>query len=220
MLVYCSGRAAESSIYSIESCSFSGFQYAIRGTERGYPGSLRRCTISDCEYGLYVNCPGLNGTVNTDVSWNTFIRCQDAICIPRLPDSITSYIYRIHDNIFIDCGRDLNITQSGSFYCYGNFFGTGEVDSVRRTASLNAGESTRIIVNPCRESRIWQEGDPYWIDPALPTEIVNEDANSFVIDADALDKPDDSYTGFRLEISVWTLGEHGLSMIGFWSFGW
>ena len=211
ILVNCNGHAGESSIYSISDCSFSGFQYAVRGTATGYQGSVMGCTISDCEYGVYVNCPELNGAENVELSWNTFIRCQEPICILRLPFTITSYMYRIHDNSFINCGRhDINITDAGTFFCYGNYFADAEYD--RRTARLYAGEGTTIIANPCRENRSWQNDDPYWIDPALPTVILNSAANSMTIDASAFD-------GTNISIDVVSMGDAGLDMIGTWTFG-
>ncbi|MBQ1289756.1 MAG: hypothetical protein IIY28_00245, partial [Lachnospiraceae bacterium] len=209
VLVNCSGQTYGSSIGAIWECSFSGFDYAIRGTATGYPGNIRNCSFNGCDYGLYIDCPGLNAMINTDVTGNTFRNCEDAICIPKLPYSITSYIYRIHDNSFLGSQEnDINITQEGTFFCYGNFFGVD--NSNRRSAILHEGPNTRIIVNPCRE-RI--DSHAYWIDPAHSTEILNTDAGSMAIDAAV-------FTGDgTITISVVDAGEAGLDTIGTWIFG-
>ena len=211
VLVTCNGHAGESSIYGVDDCSFSGFKYAVRGTASGYQGSVMGCTITDCEYGVYVDCPDLNAAGNSELSWCTFIRCQDAIYITKLPKTITAYMYRIHDNIMIGCGRDINIADAGTFFCYGNFFGSDR--DTRRTALLNSGESTRIIANPCRRSAGWGVGAEYWIDPALPTEILNGEAGNMTIDAEAFDEEQE------INIDVVEIGESGLDLVGTWTFG-
>ena len=201
-----------SSIYGVQRCRFSGFDYAIRGTAEGYPGSIGECVLEDCDYGLYLDCPDFLAAGNCHVSWNTFIRCGDAICIVKLPATVTSYMYRIFDNRFIDCGRDLNIPCAGNFFCYGNYFGDGQQPTQRRTAQLVPGENTRIIANPCRRTYDWFEGDPYWIDPDLPTGILNNEASQLQIASNAFGEK-------KVEIEVLNLNEGALETVGVWTFG-
>ena len=209
VLVIGTAEESASSIYAIYECSFSGFDYAARGTTGGYQGSVFGCTISDCDYGVYIDCD-FNAAGNTENCDNTYIRCGDAILINKLPRTITAYMYRIHDNTFIDCGRDINITDAGTFLCYGNYFGLDQ--DTRRTARLLSGQYTKIVANPCRRRSRFGTNSLYWIDPALPTEILNSSADSLVIDSEA-------FTGEQINIDVVSMGQNGLDIVGTWSFG-
>ena len=199
------------SIYSIMGCSFSGFDYAVRGTSGGYPGSLQSSTFSDCEHGLYIDCPSLKAAGNSNVGGNTFLNCGDAITIAKLPYTITSYRYRVQDNVFINSGRsDIKASQAGTFFCYGNFFGSSF--DVRKTAKLIEENGAHIIANPCRESAEKLYGSEYWIDPALPTEILITEAGELLISPVA-------FTGEKIRIDVVKLAEDDLALQGTWTFG-
>ena len=209
LLVNCSGQTLESSIGGISECTFSDFDYAIRGTDTGYPGSIWNCEFIGSGCGLYIDCQGLNAAINVEVEKNTFSGCQNAICIPNLPVSITSYVYRIHDNVFLGEGQtDINITQPGTFFCYGNYFGIDRND--RRSAILFEGPNTRIIVNPCRER---PDSNTYWIDPTLPTDILRSEASSIAIDRAAFGNNQ------SVTINVVDVGDTGLDTVGIWTFG-
>ena len=199
------------SLLSIDDCSFSGFDYGVRGTRGGYPGSLWGCTFSDCTCGLYIDCPNLNAAGNPLVIGNTFIDCGDAISVLKLPFTITSYAYRIHDNVFVRSSRsDIKASQSGTFFCYGNFFGSSF--DARRTAKLTEENGAHIIANPCRESPEKLNSSEYWIDPALPTEILITEAGELLISPDA-------FTGEKIRIDVVDLVDDDLALQGTWTFG-
>ena len=199
------------SIMGIMNCSFSGFDYAVRGTRGGYPGSLFESTVSNCSCGLYIDCPNLNAGGNSLVRGNTFIDCGDAVRIVKLPYVITAYDYRIFDNIFVSSSNsDINVSQAGTFFCYGNFFGSSF--DARRSALLVEENGAHIVANPCRASVAQVNSNAYWIDPTLPTEILITEAGSLLISAGAL-------SGDAITIDLVDLSEDGLTLVGSWNFG-
>ena len=199
------------SIMGIMNCSFSGFDYAVRGTRGGYPGSLFESTVSNCSCGLYIDCPNLNAGGNSLVRGNTFIDCGDAVRIVKLPYVITAYDYRIFDNIFVSSSNsDINVSQAGTFFCYGNFFGSSF--DARRSALLVEETGAHIVANPCRASVAQVNSNAYWIDPTLPTEILITEAGSLLISAGAL-------SGDAITIDLVDLSEDGLTLVGSWNFG-
>ena len=199
------------SIMGIMNCSFSGFDYAVRGTRGGYPGSLLESTVSNCSCGLYIDCPNLNAGGNSLVRGNTFIDCGDAVRIVKLPYVITAYDYRIFDNIFVSSSNsDINVSQAGTFFCYGNFFGSSF--DARRSALLVEENGAHIVANPCRASVAQVNSNAYWIDPALPTEILITEAGELLISPDA-------FTGEKIRIDVVDLVDDDLALQGTWTFG-
>ena len=199
------------SIMGIMNCSFSGFDYAVRGTRGGYPGSLFESTVSNCSCGLYIDCPNLNAGGNSLVRGNTFIDCGDAVRSVKLPYVITAYDYRIFENIFVSSSNsDINVSQAGTFFCYGNFFGSSF--DARRSALLVEENGAHIVANPCRASVAQVNSNAYWIDPTLPTEILITEAGSLLISAGAL-------SGDAITIDLVDLSEDGLTLVGSWNFG-
>ena len=210
-VLYAEATQSQRSIYAISGCSFSGFDYAVRSTAEGYTGTLSYSNISDCDYGLYIDCPDLNGAGNSEVCWNTFTNCGDAVYIAKLPWTITAYIYRIHDNSFINCGRsDISILDAGTYFCYGNYFGLS--NDTRRSANIVEANGACVIANPCREDPYWIGSNRYWIDPAHRTQILISEADSLRISAEALN-------GERVTINVVALVNSSLNTVGIWTFG-
>ena len=196
---------------SVHDCSFTGFDYGIRATDKGYCGSVGGCSFDGCRNGLYLDCTQLNdAAANTQVDHNSFRNCSEAgVTIGDLPLSITYYRFRILNNIFCNNTVDIRYLRRGSLFCYKNYFTDGED---RRSARLDEPDGGCIIVNPCRKDQenMWDDNALLWIDndPNLHNQILNEEADSMPIDPDSLDSVQLSIVegaDVRL-VAVWEFG--------------
>lgn len=200
-------------IGSVTGCSFSGFDYGIRSTDRGYVDGIAGNVFSGCKYGIYIDSSGVGRNIGPELSViqnNTFQNSSDsAIMLEKLPQSLSAYRFRVTNNIFLGNSKDMKISgQSNKYYAYKNYFGAGNGDN--RTAALEANGNV-IITNPRRSS---QTTDDLYVDnSAGSTDILNSEANGLVIDGDSLSNAADDTV---INVLDGNAGEE--TVVGKWKF--
>lgn len=200
-------------IGSVTGCSFSGFDYGIRSTDRGYVDGIAGNVFSGCKYGIYIDSSGVGKNIGPELSViqnNTFQNSSDsAIMLEKLPASLSAYRFRVTNNIFLGNSKDMKISgQSNKYYAYKNYFGAG--NGANRTAALEANGNV-IITNPRRSS---QTADDLYVDnSAGSTDILNNEANGLVIDGDSLSNAADDTV---INVLDGTAGEE--TVVGKWKF--
>jgi len=200
-------------IGSVTGCSFSGFDYGIRSTDRGYVDGIAGNVFSGCKYGIYIDSSGVGKNIGPELSViqnNTFQNSSDsAIMLEKLPQSLSAYRFRVTNNIFLGNSKDMKISgQSNKYYAYKNYFGAG--NGANRTAALEANGNV-IITNPRRSS---QTTDDLYVDnSAGSTDILNNEANDLVISGDSLSNAADDTV---VNILDGTAGSE--TVVGKWKF--
>lgn len=221
IFAYCENNAeyAQGDVYGIENCSFTGFDYGVRGTSKGFACASFSNYFSHCKVGFLMDCGGKNaGRFGSDTSGSTFEHCGTAIEMRSLPSVISPYQYRIYECNFINNDLDISSGLSARLYCYRNYFGayTEGGSNVLARPSRTRG---LVITNPRYLYPIYsynQDALALSLDPENETEILNHEADSLTMDADALAKEVDDADGtVSINVldedeqvqAVWTFGE-------------
>lgn len=216
-------------LVGVTECTFRNFDYGIRATRDGLPGSIQLCTIENCTYGFYLD--GGPEASSTEHTKNTFVDNTVAVYIRALPEGLTNYRLRFHDNRFIHNKTDILNLVPGKFYFYRNWYGHfknlkdlelmtvaeedeysdrvypwGEEES--RSAIIDEGNVSTVISNPRQ-----MEDGTLGIDnaPGLHSMILNNEAAGLRISGEnlaALEGPADITILGKNEqpIAVWTFG--------------
>lgn len=167
-----------SDIYNVQDCTFTGFDYGIYNTEKGYT-VCRRCVFTDCAVAYLLDCADKrNGNGNSDMEDCRFVNCETAIRIKGLPQTHTPYNYRIHNCDFIGNEIDIDVSQEGRFYFIENYYGDPkhENDPVKEAGDVHK-----------RPPRVRGRGyadvvvNPRWRDP-VTLDGSNHSSNHLIVD--------------------------------------
>lgn len=204
-------------ICGVHSCTFTGFYYGLCSTACGYAGFTSECTISGCEYGIYIDCKGTPGGGNDDFQGNAFLGNKTAVCIRNLPNGSSPYSMRFHDNVFLNNHKEFKVTTPGNkhyYYFYRNFYSGKNQDTMLLTATeetprpaeVEVEGSAIVLTDPCRTSSNLWESSALWV--FGDTSILNREADTLLIAEDALaGNQIEVMSDNATQIAVWTFGE-------------
>lgn len=214
---YEGNESAQGDVYGINSCSFTGFDYGVRSTSRGYACAQFNNNFSNCRVGYLIDCGGkTGGSLNAVTGNSTFENCGTAIKIQSLPDYIAPYAYRIYACNFISNGVDISSGLPARLYCYRNYFGAyaGDGSDVLARPSRTQG---LVVTNPRYLYPVYSYNqNALSLDAENETAILNDEADSLTMDADALDEKIANADGtVSIDVldedekvqAVWTFGE-------------
>ena len=194
----------------IENCSFTGYDVALASNQYGNLNPIR-CTFVDNNIAALVDVEDLQWNMSLN-AWdgNLFQQNGTAVKIESFNDFLSPYQFRITNSDFVGNGVDFDVDCAATLYFYQNFYGelpnSGDVADAKHTPPTVACDHsiTKIITNPR-----WKEPVLAWenqavtfsllaepvltnyltADWALPTEIVNEEADGLTLAAAAFQEP-------------------------------
>lgn len=214
---YESNQFAHGDVYGINNCSFTGFDYGVRSTNKGYACAQFANSFKNCKVGYLLDCGGkTGGSANAVTGNSTFENCGTAIEIRSLPNYISAYKYRIYECNFIGNGTDIKSGLSARLYCYRNYFGAYSGENILARPSRTVGN---VIANPRYLYPVYTynlDALVLSLDSEAKTEILNKEAGSLTMDADALGKEVANADGtVSINVldedeqvqAVWTFGE-------------
>ena len=190
----------------ISGCTFTGFDYGVRGISDSAATLNGPCQFFNCKVGYQLEGdPGNHARVRNCI----FVKCGAAIRILKMPQNFAPYNYRIFECDFLSCGTDLDVQAKGRFYFHRNYFGEVNPNQApdqwdswsfrSRTVVLSSGEETQIVTNPCRVNPYNVGGindNTLYIDttPGLLTYVPNSEANSLTVNTTSLQESDETVT--------------------------
>lgn len=135
----------------VDTCTFTGFEYAMRTDAGGFVQGSTNCTIRHCKYGVYINARGaatLATTSRANTIWrnNTFIENWVPVRIVDLPADLSPYYIRFIDNCFWRNNTEFWVSTSsdlGRYYFYRNYY-SGHWDDGYRNDYWNFGTNDAL----------------------------------------------------------------------------
>lgn len=172
-------RNRDNEAYTINRCTFTGFDYGVRNTHNGYSCVGSNNVFTDCEVGYLIDCAEKSGgNGNSTTTKSRFVNCGTAIRIKGLRSGMPPYDYRIYNCDFIGNEMDIDVSQEGRFYFIKNYYGdpkhknepVDDADDVHKRPPRVRGRGyADVVVNP------------RWRDPVtLPGS--NHDSNHLIVD--------------------------------------
>ena len=194
----------------IENCSFTGYDVALVSNQYGNLNPIR-CTFVENKIAASMDVEDLQWNMSLN-AWdgNLFQQNGTAVKIESFNGFLSPYQFRVTNSDFIGNGVDFDVDCAATLYFYQNFYGelpnSGDVADAKHTPpTVECDHSiTKIITNPR-----WKEPVLAWenqavtfsllaepvltnyltADWALPTEIVNEEADGLTLAAAAFQEP-------------------------------
>lgn len=143
----------------IRNCAFEGFRYAIYSGGGGMVRSGQGNTITNCDYGYYLNSTAPREYCReVEFQNNTFRDIRSAaVHIGSLPGDLSPYYIRFQNNKFYRTKKDFEVTSEGNYYFQRNYY--DEADS-HRSAIVTEENGAQVYTCPCRSqpdsiSKLW-----------------------------------------------------------------
>ncbi len=198
-------------IGAVTNCTFSGFEYAMYSDDGGIINSGTGNTVTDCDYGYYLDTAGsIGNSRELNFRENTFRGIgTTAVYLGTLPSDLDPYYIRFQDNKFYETKQDFHVKSPGNYYFQRNYY--DEAGS-RRSARLTEEGGAEIYTCPCRS--LPNRTDKLWIYPGQRTAIFQSQASEMTVDPACIKLLPDTLTVPVLNekqqiVAEWTIVKKG-----------